>query len=164
MRLERARKTAPESAVLIDETQAELRQAISEVRQLARGLMPPILTEAGFAAAVESLAERAPIPIIVALPDRRFPPSIETAAYYVVTEAVTNAERHAAASEVRIDGRVADGHLVVSITDDGRGGADPERGSGLRGLADRVEAAGGSLQVESRLDEGTHVRATFPLP
>jgi signal transduction histidine kinase len=162
MRLEQARRTAPGSAALIDETQAELREAISEVRRLARGVMPPILTEAGLAAAVESLAERAPVPVVVAVPDRRFPPSIETAAYYVVTEALTNAARHAAANEVRIDGRVVDGRLVVSVTDDGRGGADAERGTGLRGLADRVEAAGGSLEVESRLGEGTRVRATFP--
>lgn len=162
MRLEQARRTAPGSAALIDDTQAELREAISEVRRLARGVMPPILTEAGLAAAVESLAERAPIPVVVAVPDRRFPQSIETAAYYVVTEALTNAARYAAASEVRIDGRVVDGRLVVSVTDDGRGGADPERGTGLRGLADRVEAAGGRLEVESRLGEGTRVRATFP--
>jgi signal transduction histidine kinase len=163
MRLEQARRTAPGSAVLIDETQAELRHAISEVRQLARGVMPPILTEAGLAAAVESLAERAPIPVIVAVPDRRFPRSIETAAYYVVTESLTNATRYAGASEVRIDGRVEDGRVDVTITDDGRGGAHPERGTGLRGLADRVEAVGGSLEVESRLGEGTRVRATFPL-
>lgn len=117
---------------------------------------------AGLAAAVESLAERAPIPVVVAVPDRRFAQSIETAAYYVVTEALTNAARYAAASEVRIDGRVVDGRLVVSVTDDGRGGADPERGTGLRGLADRVEAAGGRLEVETRLGEGTRVRATFP--
>jgi signal transduction histidine kinase len=162
MRLEQARKAAPESAALIDDTQAELREAISDVRRLARGVMPPILTEAGLAAAVESLAERAPIPVVVAVPDRRFPQSIETAAYYVVTEALTNATRHAAAREVRIDGRVVDGRLVVSVTDDGRGGADPERGSGLRGLADRVEAAGGRLEVETLLGEGTRVRATFP--
>jgi signal transduction histidine kinase len=164
MRLEQARRTAPGSAALIDDTQAELREAISEVRRLARGVMPPILTEAGLAAAVESLAERAPIPVVVAVPDRRFPQSIETAAFYVVTEALTNAVRYAAASEVRIDGRVVDGRLIVSVSDDGRGGADPERGTGLRGLADRVEAAGGSLEVESRLGEGTRVRAIFPQP
>jgi signal transduction histidine kinase len=123
--------------------------------------MPPILTEAGLAVAVESLAERASIPVVVAMPDRRFPQPIETAAYYVVTESLTNAARYAAASEVRIDGRVVDGRLVVTVTDDGRGGADPERGTGLRGLADRVEAAGGRLEVESLLGEGTCVRATF---
>ena len=162
MRLELARKAAPESAVVIDETQAELRQAIAEVRRLAHGVMPPILTEAGLAAAVESLAERAPIPVVVAVPDRRFPQSVETAAYYVVTEALTNAARYAAASKVRIDGRVVDGRLVLSVMDDGRGGADAGQGTGLRGLADRVEAAGGSLEVESRLGEGTRVQATFP--
>jgi signal transduction histidine kinase len=164
MRLEQARRTAPASSALIDATQTELRRAISEVRQLARGVMPPILTEAGLAAAVESLAERAPMPVDVAVLDRRFPQSIETAAYYVVTEALTNAARYAAASDVRIDGRVVDRRLVVSVTDDGRGGADPELGTGLRGLADRVEAVGGSLDVESRVSQGTCVRATFPLP
>ena len=164
MRLEQARRTAPGSSALIDETQAELRRAIAEVRQLARGVMPPILTEAGLAAAVESLVERAPIPVVVAIPDRRFPRSIETAAYYVVTEALTNAARYAAASEVRIEGQVGDGRLVVSVTDDGRGGADPDQGTGLRGLSDRVEAAGGTLEVESRLGEGTCVRAIFPVP
>jgi signal transduction histidine kinase len=164
MRLEQARRTAPASSALIDEIQAELRRAISDVRQLARGVMPPILTEAGLAAAVEGLAERAPVPVVVAVPDRRFPQPIETAAYYVVTEALTNAARYAAASEVRIDGSVEDGRLILTITDDGRGGAHPERGTGLRGLADRVEAAGGSLDVESRAGQGTCVRATFPLP
>ena len=131
------------------------------MRRLARGVMPPILTEAGLAAAVESLAERAPIPVVVAVPDRRFPQSIETAAYYVVTEALTNAVRYAAASEVRIDGRVVDGRLVVSVTDDGRGGADPERDrpprAGRPGRGGRREP-----EVESRLGEGTRVRATFP--
>ena len=163
MRLEQARKTAPESAGLIDETQAELRHAISEVRQLARGLMPPILTEAGLAAAVESLAERTPIPVIVAVPDRRFAPSVEAAAYYVVAEALTNANRYAGASEVRIDGWVEDGRLLVTVADDGHGGADPRSGTGLRGLADRVEAAGGTLDVASGVGEGTRVRAAFPL-
>jgi signal transduction histidine kinase len=163
MRLERARRTAPESAGLIDETLAELRHAISEVRQLARGLMPPILTEAGLAAAVESLAERTPIPVIVAVPDRRFAPSLEAAAYYVVAEALTNADRYAGASEVRIDGRVEDDRLVVTVADDGEGGADPRSGTGLRGLADRVEAAGGTLDVASGVGEGTRVRAAFPL-
>ncbi len=149
MRLEQARKTAPGSAALIDETQAELRHAISEVRQLARGLMPPILTEAGLAAAIESLAERTPIPVIVTVPDRRFAPSVEAAAYYVVAEALTNANRYAGASEVRIDGRVEDGRLLVTVADDGHGGADPRSGTGLRGLVDRVEAAGGTLDVAS---------------
>ena len=163
MRLDRARRTAPGAAALINETQAELQQAISEVRQLARGLSPPILTETGLAAATESLAERTPIPVVVAVPERRFPPSIEHAAYYVVAEALTNAARHADASEVRIDGVVVDGRLALTISDDGRGGADPGRGTGLRGLADRVAAAGGRLEIESEIGEGTRVRATFPL-
>jgi signal transduction histidine kinase len=164
MRLEQARRTAPESAALIDDTQAELREAISEVRRLARGMMPPILTEAGLAAAIESLAERTPIPVIVAVPDRRFAPPVEAAAYYLVAEALTNANRYADASEVRIDGRVEDGRLVVTVADDGQGGADARSGTGLRGLVDRVEAVGGTLDVASGVGEGTRVTAAFPLP
>jgi signal transduction histidine kinase len=164
MRLEQARRTAPGSAALIDDTQAELREAIAEVRRLARGVMPPILTEAGLAAAVEGLAERAPIPVVATISDQRFPPSIETAAYYVVTEALTNAARHAAATEVRIAARVEDRHLIVTVTDDGRGGAALERGTGLRGLADRVDAVGGSLEIDSPVGAGTRIRARFALP
>lgn len=164
MRLEQARTSTQGATALIDETTAELRHAISEVRQLARGLLPPILTEAGLAAAVESLAERTPIPVIVTVPDRRFAPSVEAAAYYVVAEALTNANRYAGASEVRIDGRVEDGRLLVTVADDGHGGADPRSGTGLRGLVDRVEAAGGTLDVASGVGEGTQVRAAFPLP
>ena len=164
MRLEQARASAHGSAALIDETTAELRHAIAEVRQLARGLLPPILTEAGLAAAIESLAERTPIPVTVAVPDRRFAPPVEAAAYYLVAEALTNANRYAGATEVRIDGQLEDGRLVVTVADDGQGGADPRSGTGLRGLVDRVEAAGGTLDIASGVGEGTRVRAAFPLP
>lgn len=164
MRLEQARTSADSSAALIDETTAELRHAIAEVRQLARGLLPPILTEAGLAAAIESLAEGTPIPIEVTVPERRFPPAVEAAAYYVVAEAITNVARHAEAREVRIDGEVEGGRLVVTVADDGLGGADPRIGTGLRGLVDRVEAAGGTLDVASGVGEGTRIRAAFPLP
>jgi signal transduction histidine kinase len=163
MRLEQARASTEGSARLIDETTAELREAIAEVRGLARGLYPPILTEAGLAAAVESLAERASIPVEVRIPDTRFPPAVEVTAYFVVAEALTNTSRHAGATTAHVVGSVADGALSVTIADDGRGGADPGRGSGLRGLADRVAASDGSLDVSSAPGRGTTVRVRLPL-
>jgi signal transduction histidine kinase len=163
MRLEQARATAAGSARLIDDTTAELREAIADVRGLARGLYPPILTEAGLAAAVDSLAERAPVPVEVRIPDGRFPPTIEVTAYFVVAEALTNVTRYAGATTVRVSGAVADDVLTVTVADDGPGGADPGRGTGLRGLADRVAAIGGSLEIDSSPGQGTTVRATLPL-
>ena len=163
MRLEQARATAADSSRRIDDTTAELRAAIAEVRRLARGMHPPILTEAGLAAAVDSLAELTPVPVTVRVVDRRFPPSIEAAAYYVVAEALTNVGRYAGATGVTITGTADDGWLKVIVTDDGRGGADPDRGSGLRGLADRVAAVGGSFGVESPAGGGTRILAAFPI-
>ncbi len=163
MRLEQARATTAGSARLIDVATAELREAIAEVRGLARGLYPPILTEAGLAAAVESLAERAPIPVEVRIPDARFPPAIEVTAYFVVAEALTNVTRYAGATMARVHAVVAEDGLTVTITDDGQGGADPGRGTGLRGLTDRVAAIGGSLEVRSTPGEGTTVRVALPL-
>lgn len=163
MRLEQARATATGSGRLIDEATAELREAIAEVRGLARGLYPPILTEAGLAAAVESLAERAPVPVEVRIPDARFPTAIEVTAYFVVAEALTNVTRYAGATTARVDAMVADEVLTVTIADDGQGGADPDRGTGLRGLQDRVAAIGGRLEIDSSPGEGTTVRAVLPL-
>jgi signal transduction histidine kinase len=163
MRLEQARTSTQGATALIDETTAELRHAISEVRQLARGLLPPILTEAGLAAAIESLAERTAIPVTVTVPDRRFAPSVEAAAYYVVAESLTNIAKYAEASSVQVRVSRDNGVAVVEVVDDGIGGADAARGSGLRGLADRVEALDGRLGVESPPAEGTRVRAEIPL-
>ena len=167
MRLEQARSTAADSSRLIDDTTAELRAAIEEVRDLARGMHPPILTEAGLAAAVDSLAERLPLPVDVRLPDARFPLQIEAAAYFVISEALTNVGRYAAARAASVGGsidrRPPGRRFVVTIDDDGHGGADPARGSGLRGLADRVAAVGGTLSVESPAGGGTRIRAEFPL-
>jgi signal transduction histidine kinase len=164
MRLEQARATAAGSSRLIDDTTAELREAIAEVRGLARGLYPPILTEAGLAAAVGSLAERAPIPVEIRIPEARLPTAIEVTAYFVVVEALTNVTRYAGATTARVDAAIADDVLTVTISDDGHGGADPGRGTGLRGLTDRVAAIGGSLEIDSSPGEGTTVRATLPLP
>jgi len=162
MRLEQAKATAEGSAALIDEATAELREAITEVRSLARGLHPTILTEAGLAAAVDSLAERTPIPVEAHIPADRFPAAIEATAYFVIAEALTNVARHAAASIVRVEGEVVADRLVLTVTDDGRGGADLGGGTGLRGLVDRVAAAGGTLEVASSPDHGTTVRAELP--
>jgi signal transduction histidine kinase len=163
MRLEQARASTEGSARLIDETTAELQEAIAEVRGLARGLYPPILTEAGLAAAIDSLAERASIPIEVRIPDTRFPSAIEVTAYFVAAEALTNVSRYAGATMATVDATVEDHTLTVSITDDGHGGADPGQGTGLRGLYDRVAAIGGDLEVRSAPGAGTTVRVRLPL-
>jgi signal transduction histidine kinase len=163
LRLQLAKESSPGSGALLDEATTELETAIGEVRGLARGLHPTILTEAGLAAAVETLAERTPMVVTVEIPDTRFPPQVEAAAYFVVAEALTNVARYAEASEARVAAEAADGRLIVTVSDDGRGGANPSAGSGLRGLADRMAAAGGSLIVTSRPGAGTTVRAEIPL-
>ena len=162
MRLDQARGTSAGADDVIDTTTTELLAAIREVRDLARGLHPTILTERGLAAAVEVLAERAPIPVRATLPEGRFPAEVEAAAYFVIAEAFTNAARHAQASLVTVTGHVAGGELHLSVADDGRGGADPSAGSGLQGLADRVAAVGGTLRFDSPAGGGTTVRATIP--
>jgi signal transduction histidine kinase len=147
---------------LLDETELEVQSALRELRELARGIHPVILSEAGLGPALASLAERSPIPVTVAVaPSDRFPARVEETAYYVASEALTNAAKHAHASAVTISTRRLGGGLVVEIGDDGVGGADPN-GSGLRGLADRVAALDGRLQVRSPTGEGTCVIAELP--
>jgi signal transduction histidine kinase len=164
MRLDLARQTTGASAALLDEATTELRAAVAEVRNLARGLHPTILTEAGLGPAIEALAERTNIPVSVEAPDRRFPANVEAAAYFVVAEALTNVTRYADATGVRVVVRANGDTLSVVVADDGRGGADPGGGSGLRGLTDRVAALGGRLAIDSPPDGGTTVRADLPLP
>jgi signal transduction histidine kinase len=163
MKLEAARAGVVGASTLIDQTTAELGVAIDEVRQLARGLHPTILTESGLRAAVDALAERTPIPVTVDVPEGRFPGVAEATAYYVIAEAITNVAKYAAASGITVRVRQEDGRLRVTIEDDGRGGADPASGSGLRGLFDRVAAAGGSLRVESPPGAGTRILAEVPV-
>jgi signal transduction histidine kinase len=163
MRLQLARETSRDGAALIDEATAELEAAIGEVRDLARGIHPPVLAEAGLAAALEGLAERSPVPVRVDATDARYAPAVEAAAFYVVSEALTNAARHSGATEVRVRVATEGQWLAVTVSDDGRGGADPERGSGLRGLSDRVAAISGRLTVTSPPGIGTTVRAELPL-
>jgi signal transduction histidine kinase len=152
----------PKLRAALDEASDELQRALSELRDLARGIHPAILTQQGLGAALESLAEQAPLPVTVVVPDKRYPTLIETTAYFMVCEALTNITKYAQASAARITIHQADDRLIVEITDDGIGGADPARGSGLRGLVDRVAALGGRLRVESPPGRGTCVRAELP--
>ncbi|HET9243593.1 MAG TPA: PAS domain-containing protein [Gaiella sp.] len=143
----------------------ELNAAHDELRELARGLHPQILTVQGLAAAVRSLARRAPIPVTVITIDdaQRWPPLVESAAYYVVSEALTNVLKYSQASTATIRVLTRDDRLTVEVADDGRGGAQPANGSGLGGLKDRVEALDGSFEVHSPPGVGTRVRAELPL-
>jgi PAS domain S-box-containing protein len=142
----------------------ELALALEELRELARGLHPAVLTDRGLRAAVDVLASRANVRVEIAeIPDERLPAPVEAAAYYLIAEALTNVTKYAEASEVRVQ-VVANGASVsVEVSDDGVGGADPAAGSGLRGLADRVEALGGSLDVASPAGAGTTLRAEIPV-
>jgi signal transduction histidine kinase len=162
MRLDQARAGTAGAAALIDATTAELLTAIQEVRDLARGLHPTILTDAGLAAAVEALAERTPFPVEMNITPARFATEIEAAAYFVVAEGLTNVARYAGATEARVEVATEDGRLRVTVSDNGRGGADPAAGSGLRGLADRVAAIGGRLDVTSATGGGTTLTADLP--
>jgi signal transduction histidine kinase len=144
------------------DVRAGLDTARAELREFARGMHPATLTERGLREAVRELAGRSPVAVDVAVPATRFPPAVEAAAYFVCAESLTNVAKHADASQVRIGITQEDGRLTVVIADDGIGGADPSRSSGLRGLADRVEALGGSLAVESPPGGGTRVIAELP--
>ena len=144
------------------DVRAGLDTARAELREFARGIHPVTLTVLGLEAAVGELAGRSPVAVAVAVPAARFPPAVEAAAYFVCAESLTNVAKHAEASQVRISITQEDGQLRVVIADDGIGGADPSRSSGLRGLADRVEALGGSLAVDSPPGGGTRVMAELP--
>jgi signal transduction histidine kinase len=150
----------PESArKRLAEAREELTLAVDELRELARGIHPAVLTDRGLRIAVEALARRAPMPVVVReLPAERLPPQAEAAAYYLVAEALTNAARHAAASEVTVRIAVDDGLIWVEVADDGVGGGELRTGSGLCGLRDRFEALGGSLEIDSPLGNGTRLR------
>src|SRR5215813_4374756 len=144
------------------DVRAGLDTARAELREFARGVHPATLTEHGLREAVRELAGRSPITVEVAVPATRFPPAIEAAAYFVCAESLTNVAKHAAASQVHLSITQENGRLRVVVADDGVGGADPSRSSGLRGLADRVEALGGSLTVDSPPGGGTRVTAELP--
>ncbi len=165
MARDRAAEADPALGSLIESASKEAREAIAELRELARGIHPAVLTQTGLAGAVQALAERSPVPItITEVPPRRFPAGIEATAYFVVSEALANVAKHARASNARVTIRALPGSLVVTVSDDGTGGATPEGGSGLRGLGDRVAAAGGRLHIDSPPGAGTRLEADIPCP
>ena len=152
-----------EARVHLAGAQAQLAQGLDELRELARGIHPAVLTDRGLGPAIESLATRSPVPVeIIELPDERLAGSVEVAAYYVVAEAMTNVAKYAHASRATVSVRRSNGRATITVSDDGVGGADPALGTGLRGLADRVEALNGRLDVESSPTGGTRISAEIP--
>jgi signal transduction histidine kinase len=147
----------------IDEARREIASSLSELREIARGIHPAVVSGHGLAVALEQLAARAPLPVNLRVDvERRLPESLEVAAYYVVSESLANIAKHAQAETAQVDVIMRQDELVLEIVDDGIGGADSERGSGIRGLADRVEALGGRLRVWTPLGGGTRVKAEIP--
>ena len=165
LRLARSKLEKDPAAVaeLLDASIAELSQATEELRELARGIHPALLTDRGLGAALDALATRAPLPVELAdVPAERLPEPVETAAYFVVAEALTNVAKYADATHATVSVERANGTLRVEVTDDGVGGADPAAGTGLRGLEDRLAALDGRLVVSSPAGSGTIVRAEVP--
>jgi signal transduction histidine kinase len=153
----------PPASALVAEARRQARQALVAIREQIRGIHPQILTDLGLRAALGELAERCPVPVDIDLVlTGRLPAAVESTAYFVVSEALTNAVRHAAAGRITIDGALTGDLLVVTVTDDGRGGADPSHGTGLRGLVDRVAVLAGTLVVASPAGGPTTVRVELP--
>jgi len=165
LQLRAAREEAPpELGAQLEQVEDGIRDVLEEVREIARGLHPAILSEGGLVPALKSLARRSGLPVDLDLEvDGRLPEPVEVAAYYVVSEALTNAAKHAGASGASVDVERHNGTLRLSIRDDGVGGADPSRGSGLVGLSDRVEALGGHLEVASQSGSGTSIVVEIPV-
>jgi signal transduction histidine kinase len=147
---------------LLDETDAEVQAALAELRELARGIHPAVLTDHGLGPAIRTLAERSPLPVEVGASDERLAGEIETAVYFIVAEALANVAKHARASKARVSVARENGIVRVEVSDDGVGGAAPDGGTGLRGLADRAGALDGKLVVESLAGYGTRVVAEIP--
>ena len=157
-------KSDPDAArELIAQAREEAQLAVKELRELARGIHPAVLSDRGLCAALEALAARAPVPVDVSgVPEDPLPAPIEAAAYFVTAEALTNVAKYANATEASVLVEVDDGNLRVAVQDDGIGGADPALGTVLRGLRDRVDALDGRLAIES--EEGCGTRVTIELP
>jgi signal transduction histidine kinase len=153
----------PVARTRVDEARHEVATSLEELRDVARGIHPAVLTGHGLAVALESIAARAAVPVRLAVEiEGRLPEQVEVAAYYVISESLANIGKHAKASKATAKIARANGQVVVEVVDDGVGGADTERGSGLRGLADRVEALGGRLRVWTPVGGGTRVKAEIP--
>jgi PAS domain S-box-containing protein len=152
-----------EVPALVEAAQIELTLALEEIRELVRGLHPRLLGDRGLGPALAALAERAVLPVeIVEMPPGRLPAAVEAAAYYITAEALANAAKHSRASLVTVSICGGDATTVVEVVDNGVGGADPQAGTGLRGLADRVAALGGALAISSAPERGTALRAELP--
>lgn len=164
LRLVEARlATDPEAAApIVVQLREELTEALEELRELARGIHPAILTDRGLAPALEVVAARSAVPVHLSVSPKRLPEQVEAAVYYIVSEALTNVAKYAQASSVRVEVAHTHGRAVVAIADDGVGGAEMNGGSGLRGLADRVAALDGRLHVDSPPGEGTRIHADLP--
>jgi signal transduction histidine kinase len=161
---EESRRNPDLAPGLFEDAETHVLIAIDELRDLAHGIHPTILTDLGLAKAIRSLTDGSPVPIqMLKLPSGRLDPTAEATAYYVVAEALTNAQRHARAKQIAIRVIESGRFLRIEVADDGAGGADERNGSGLQGLRDRVEAMGGALRVASTPGRGTLVRAEIPL-
>jgi signal transduction histidine kinase len=153
----------PETSGRLDQARREIAASLAELRELARGIHPAVVTGHGLTVALESLAARSPLPVRLTMDvEERVPEAVEVAAYYLVSESLANVAKYAQASAATVEVTRVDGDLLVEVVDDGVGGADTEAGSGLRGLADRVEALDGRLRVWSPVGGGTRVRAEIP--
>ena len=153
----------PAAAGILSGAREELTHALADLRELARGIHPAVLSDRGLSAAVDALVSRSPVPVEAEVPEVKLPPAVEAAAYYVVAEALTNVVKYGQASAAEVSVDADNGTVTVTVSDDGVGGADPAQGSGLRGLADRVEALEGRLVVTSPRGRGTTVRAEIPI-
>jgi signal transduction histidine kinase len=156
-------ETGPSSGERLGQAQQQLDRAVDDLHELAHGLHPRELIDEGLATAVRGLADRSLVPIELELAPGQIGPDVEAAAYFLCSEALANVAKYACASQVGIRILRIDGGLRVEVADDGVGGADPARGFGLRGLADRVEALDGTLRFDSPSGGGTRIEATIPL-
>jgi PAS domain S-box-containing protein len=150
-------------AGLVDESLAQAQVANVQLRELANGILPAALTRGGLRTGIESLLHNTPLPVDAEVSPERLPEAVETTAYFVIAEALTNVIKHAGASRARVRALAAGDRLEIEVSDDGRGGADPANGSGLMGLIDRVDAAGGSMSVSSPAGAGTRLTVTLPI-
>jgi signal transduction histidine kinase len=162
--IEAAMAPADERRGAVAQVASRLAGALEDLVEISRGIHPPVLARGGLGPAIRTLAARSPVPVELELhTEKRLPEPVEVAAYYVVSEALTNTAKHADASSAQVAVDVHDGVLELSIRDDGRGGANGGGGSGLIGLADRVDALEGTIEVESPIGEGTRLRVTLPI-
>ncbi|MER5345520.1 histidine kinase [Streptomyces mirabilis] len=160
-----ATQAPPDTALAraTEDARHQLTLALAELRELARGIHPAVLTREGLGAALDALAERSPIPVTVDVPlATRLPGEIEATAYFIVSEALTNATKHSGATTIAVTGQLTDSRLCVEVTDDGRGGANGRWGNGLQGIRDRLATLNGQLTVHSPAGNGTRLRAEIP--